>query len=432
MLLALGVLALGVLAAPLSASGPAPIPETANWAKTDNLTALGFAPRFQPPNSFNTDLAFWGDVAIQGSFTGFRFVDISKPQKPKQIFDYNGCAGDQGDVIVWDNILVRSWNSPAGASSTCGGQPVPQGQEGLHVFDISDMTDPQLRAFIPLRCGSHTATGVPDLANDRLLVYNSSSSSACPGFDVVQVPLGNPAGASLVREVVAEMACHDIGVIMGGVMKLACAGHFGVQVYGIGAPAGGSLDNPQFLWMEDYPGVTIGHSAMWSFDGKVLVLGHEPGGGVQARCQETSELTDRTLYFVDGSNGAILGTFIHPRPQTATENCSWHNYNIVPLKNKAGKPRYVMVSGNYQSGISVVDFSDPAAPEEIAFADPPPLSPTQLILGGDWGSYWYNGRIYQSDITRGLFIWRIDDPRVGTFFKTTHLNPQTAEFSIGS
>jgi hypothetical protein len=98
------------------------------------------------------------------------------------------------------------------------------------------------------------------------------------------------------------------------------------------------------------------------------------------------------------------------------------------LRNKGGKPRYVLVAGNYQSGISVVDFTNPAAAEEIAYADPPPLVPTQL--GGDWSTYWYNGRIYESDITRGLLIRRLNDPAVTSYFRTPHSNPQTQEFSI--
>ncbi|MGH3010718.1 MAG: hypothetical protein ACRDMY_02555 [Gaiellaceae bacterium] len=78
---------------------------------------------------------------------------------------------------------------------------------------------------------------------------------------------------------------------------------------------------------------------------------------------------------------------MHPRPQTGTENCTWHNLNAVPLRQKRGNrpPRYVLVSGNYQSGISVVDFTDPANAEEIAYADPPPLvnpdNPIGLELG---------------------------------------------------
>ena len=46
-------------------------------------------------------------------------------------------------------------------------------------------------------------------------------------------------------------------------------------------------------------------------------------------------------------------------------------------------------------------FTDPAAATEIAYADPAPLVPTQL--GGDWSTYWYNGLIYESDITRGCW-----------------------------
>jgi hypothetical protein len=117
------------------------------------------------------------------------------------------------------------------------------------------------------------------------------------------------------------------------------------------------------------------------------------------------------------------------------ENCVTHNFNTVPLKNKNGKPRYVLVSGNYQSGISVIDFSDPANAEEIAYADPPPLvdpnPPVGIELGGDWSTYWYNGRIYESDITRGLIIWRLDDPAVNTYLRTTGSNnPQTQLFTI--
>ncbi len=90
----------------------------------------------------------------------------------------------------------------------------------------------------------------------------------------------------------------------------------------------------------------------------------------------------------------------------------------------------VLVSGNYQSGISVADFTNPAAAREIAFADPAPLSTANLELGGDWSSYWYNGHIYESDIRRGLIVWGLSDPAVAAAQKLDHLNPQTEEFSI--
>jgi outer membrane protein assembly factor BamB len=120
-----------------------------------------------------------------------------------------------------------------------------------------------------------------------------------------------------------------------------------------------------------------------------------------------------------------VGTLIHPRPQTSTENCTWHNYNVVPSDR-----RYLLVSGNYQSGVSVVDFTDPVSPREIAFADPAPLSDTSLVAGGDWSSYWYDGRIYESDMRRGLIIWRLSGSAAAGAKKLRHLNPQTQETSF--
>ena len=98
---------------------------------------------------------------------------------------------------------------------------------------------------------------------------------------------------------------------------------------------------------------------------------------------------------------------LHPRPQNSRENCTWHNFNVVPTK--AG---YYATVGSYQSGISVFDFSNPAAPREIAYADPAPLTTdpptTGIVLGGDWSTYWHNGYIYESDIKRGLITWQLN------------------------
>jgi hypothetical protein len=90
-----------------------------------------------------------------------------------------------------------------------------------------------------------------------------------------------------------------------------------------------------------------------------------------------------------------------------------------------------LVSGNYQSGISVVDFTDPANAREVAYADPAPLvnpnNPSAIELGGDWWTYWCNGGICESDITRGLIVWNlIDSIRAGERSQA-YLNPQIQE-----
>ena len=94
-----------------------------------------------------------------------------------------------------------------------------------------------------------------------------------------------------------------------------------------------------------------------------------------------------------------------------------------------GGGRYVVVSGNYQSGTSVVDFSNPRNATEFAWSDPPPIVPPDL--GGAWSSYWYNNFIYETNITEGLNIFRFSGSETAGAIRLGHLNPQTQEFTIG-
>jgi hypothetical protein len=346
-------------------------------------------------------------------------------------------------VLIWADLLIRSWNSPASATATCGGQLVGAGFEGFHFFDVSNPASPRLIKSLrmaadttPVGCGSHTATLVPDLARQTLYIYDSGSSGTCAGIDIVKVPMANPAAAEFIRREPAGRSCHDTSVMLDRVNLVACAGGNGFTVFSvdpsIAPPAAGSLEDPIELYSKSVTGVTIGHSTTFSWDGSTLVFGHEPGGGTQARCQASSAVVDRTLFFFDARTGNPAGEFVHPRPQTSTENCTWHNFNVVPTTNG----RKILVSGNYQSGISVLDFTNPASVSEIASADPAPLinpaNATAIESGGDWSTYWYDGYLYESDMTRGLLVWRLNDAAVAGARAESHSNPQTMYTSLSS
>ena len=494
---------LAVVALPLSASA-APVDDaTSTFTYTKNMHPLGFSERTVPLDNtvpgqgvFNSDLAFQGRMAVQGTYAGFRLIDVADPEDPQEIINWTECAsptntvGNQGDVIVWGDLIFRSWNSgtpapryPAGhplagqiipvtdparfttPGAFCGdwpmfrepaAPPLPErGQEGVHVIDISDPQNPDVIGFVDAPCGSHTETLVPDLANNRLLIYSNSSANttfgspepgstpaSCAGIDIIEVPLNDPASASYLRFEMAgdpteeeHHSCHDTAVILGDVNLVACSGtaggtNTGVNVFTIDPELGGSKTDPKWLYHKVTGGIALGHSASFTWDGEVLIVGHEPGGGGAAECEATDDPLRRTFFYLDAQTGDSLGQFTIPRPQTNVENCTTHNYNVVPTDK-----RYVMVSGNYQSGISVIDFTDPTAAQEIAFADPAPLvdpnPPVGLELGGDWSTYWYNGFIYESDITRGLIIWKLSDPAVAGAKRLPRLNPQTQESSFG-
>jgi hypothetical protein len=66
-----------------------------------------------------------------------------------------------------------------------------------------------------------------------------------------------------------------------------------------------------------------------------------------------------------------------------------------------------MVQAWYQGGTSVFDWTDPAHPKEIAYFDRGPIDSTEMVLGGYWGSYYYNGYIYASEIARGLDVFKL-------------------------
>jgi hypothetical protein len=430
----------------------------AGFVTSPNMKLLGFSERrvaAQDFNRFNTDLAFWGDTAYQGQFNGFRILDIDDPRRPREILNFEGCGnsagGGQGDVVVWGSVLVRAWDNP-GNGQTCDGVPVPASFEGMHVFDVSDPRNPELVSSVELACGTHTLTAVPDLGNRRLLVYGTPSEDECDGLELVEVPLSRPEEAEFLRfELAGRNAadadgfhCHDTGVILGQANKVACAGGAGFAVWSIGGKDGGSRDNPRFLYNHVVPEIAgggpnpddpTGHSAAFSNDGDTIIFGHEPGGGLQARCKANGEpVTNppgvqnenmKSYFFFATDSGEPLGKWTLTRPQLQGENCTLHNYNVVPTKHDD-----ILVHGSYQSGIGVLDFSDPARAREIAFADPAPLVPTQD--GGDWSSYFYNGIIYEADITRGLFTWRLDERDTERAYKLRHLNPQTQEFTIGA
>ena len=449
---------------------------------TDNMQALGHSPNpapflgaFSENRQINSDIAFWRNLVIHGNYDGFRILRRS-PGNPRLVGRAR-CNGDQGDIVVWRDIVVRAWNSPAPADNPatpnrregprmCDGQPVPVGFEGMHIWDISDRSNPELIGEVELSarpqadapgCGTHTLTLAPDLEDDRVLIYNATSGGnpalpddieECDWVDIIQVPLDNPGAASLLhREPLSGgHAPHDNGVILGDVNKLAVASGHMSEVFDIGAndTPGGSLEDPVSLYTIEEPGVcNTGdpvlcngnwHSAAFTWDGEVVIMGWEPGGGTQPECEANDPPVKKSMFFYDADTGEKLGQWTLPRPQSSTENCTIHNYNIVPLRSG----RYVVVGGHYQAGTWVVEFTNPAAPVTLGWSDPEPLPPgadpnTGLPIteaGGAWSSYWYNGFIYESEITVGLNVFRFRGPETRDAIRLRHLNPQTQEFSF--
>ena len=91
-----------------------------------------------------------------------------------------------------------------------------------------------------------------------------------------------------------------------------------------------------------------------------------------------------------------------PAPQGETENCVAHNGSIIPVPG-----RDIFVQAWYQGGLSIIDFTDSANPIEIAYFDRGPIDDEDLVTGGYWSTYWYQGRIYGTEIIRGVDVFAL-------------------------
>ena len=416
---------------------------------TDNLRPTGHTRDNRPVESFAdpffTDAAFWGTTAYQGTWSGgFRTIDISDPDQIDVLSEVR-CGEFQGDVGVYGDLVFRSIDFPVDATTpeeTCTA-PLAEGGgfEGIQIFRVDDparASADDIIAAVATDCGSHTHTVVPDLDHNRVLLYvsNSGESPTYPRtpwgnrcreqhgkFQIVEVPLDAPEDAALIRNVklgpqdgpAVANSCHDIAALVGTRREFAvCAGDV-ATVHDIRNPA-----RPRFVRSFTHRAVTGWHSAALSWDGRVTVLGWEPGGGVAPECEAGDPDLFKSVFFFNTFTGRLLGRWVLPRPQSAVENCTIHNYNVVPTHE-----RDVLVLGNYQAGTWVVNFTDPRRPRTVAWSDPPPLDPQNLTLGGAWGSYWYNDAIYETNITEGLNVFRLRARATAHARHLPYLNPQT-------
>jgi hypothetical protein len=394
----------------------------------------------------NGDLAFKGNLAFQGGFNGFQVWDISNPKSPTLRTSFV-CPGGQGDPSIYKNLLFFSVEETRGRLD-CGTQGVTdtvsaERFRGVRIFDISDLDHPKQVAAVQTCRGSHTHTLVIDPNDpDNVYIYVSGTSVVRSGselagcargaslsdtttslfrIDIIKVPVAAPQNARVVNSprIFADSAGAIAGLWLGGAhgpetqtttQTNMC---HDITVYSaIGLAAGACSGNGILLDIRDPvhpkriaavidPNFAYWHSATFNNDGTKVLFSDEWGGGMAPRCRPTDKITwgADAIFYRAGDKMTPAGHYKLPVAQTDQENCVAHNGSLIPIPG-----RDVMTQAWYQGGVSVFDFTDPAHPKEIAFFDRGPMDSTKLLLGGDWGTYWYNGHIYASEIDRGLDV----------------------------
>lgn len=189
--------------------------------------------------------------------------------------------------------------------------------------------------------------------------------------------------------------CHDITVYPAiGLAGGACGG-YGLLL-DIRDPT-----NPTRMAAVADSNFSYWHSATFNNDGTAVLFTDEWGGGGAPKCREGDpmEWGANAIFTIEDGEMVFRSYFKIPAPQTSLENCVAHNGSLIPIPG-----RDIMIQGWYQGGISLIDWTDPANPTEIAFFDRGPLNPERMQSAGSWSVYWYNGLIVNSEIARGLDV----------------------------
>ena len=417
-------------------------------ANTDGDARRGTADqasRRSPFLSFaNTDMAFQGDLLAAGNYHGINLYRITDAAEPKLISSIV-CPGGQGDVSIVGNLMLMSVESNSGrvdcGREGVGSEPTPERFRGVRIFDISDRTRPVQVGQVQTCRGSHTHSVVAADEN-RLIVYNSGTAnvraeeelagctvgqpgdarSALFSIDVIEIPLADPSQARIIDSprvfadtTTGEIAglwrggdhgdgtqttnrtdqCHDITLfpsanIAGG----ACSGN-GI-LFDISNPR-----EPKRLDAVVDAGFAYWHSATFNNDGTKVVFTDEWGGGGRPRCrvQDPKTWGANAIYDIVDGKLVFRSYYKLPAAQTDQENCVAHNGSLIPVPG-----RDIFVQAWYQGGLSISDFTDSSNVREIAYFDRGPINAERFSMGGYWSVYWYNGRIYGTEIARGLDV----------------------------
>ena len=405
-------------------------------------------PRFGSRGSLlsfaNTDIAFSGDLMVAGSYHGFNAYRLGEDGVPSLVSSVV-CPGGQGDVSIVGDLLVMSVQDSR-ARIDCGlegvtGNVSDERFRGLRIFDISDIARPRQVGLVQTCRGSHTHSIVSS-DEDRIIVYNSGTSyvrdneelagcfdtagdeTALFSIDVIEIPVDNPAAARIVdsprvfakdgqigglwrggnhgegtQETYITNQCHDITVFPAKNLAAgACSGN-GI-ILDISNPL-----KPERIDDVTDKGFAYWHSATFNNDGTKVLFTDEWGGGGRPRCQagDPTNWGADAFYAIEDGKLEYRGMYKLPAPQSDKENCVAHNGSIIPVPG-----RDIFVQAWYQGGLSVIDFTDASNPYEIAYFDRGPVDEDQLVTGGYWSAYWYKGRIYATEISRGLDIFALE------------------------
>jgi hypothetical protein len=366
--------------------------ETAAPNKSDNVKLVQ-----QFAYEGSTEVAVQGDFVYTGELDGTHTRGQDPNKGGLHVFDFSGkkateasflhCPGNDNDVeIVKPGLVVmgfqRNLCSPTGT--------------GFMLIDVGNPKRPRILGALALPSGNaHTVQPYPG----GEYVYVSEGGLRNGAGREYIADISNPRKPKIAAEFkVSETGCHDTTFSFVGDRKLAfCSGLGETQIWDVADPLA-----PKVIGRIVNPSIQFHHSAVASSDGKLLAIDDEAFAAHECRSGHSPH---GRVWVYDITNPAVpvpLGSFAPPRGGDAVIGnyvewmpswCLAHFIAWLPGTYYLGVP---WVAG----GVSVLDFTDPRAPTEVAYYQPDPAAAYSVA--------WHEGRLLASDMFQGLLVLEVE------------------------
>ena len=304
------------------------------------------------------------EYAIMGVGDGIAFVNTENMLTEGFA---EGPTGSPCGGAYWRDMMT--WGNYCYAVSECSGT-----NDGIIVIDMSFLPDSVhiVGTFAVNPGGSRTSH---NLCVDSLKGYLYVEGIGSANNAVYIHDLSNPESPSYVTSFGISSGIHDI-YAMNDTVYVAEGGNHSFSIWDLT-----NKSSPTLLVRVAVPNSGYVHN-VWPTDNRDYVVTTEETTGKSVKIWDTRDL----------NNVSLVGQYLGP-------NGMAHNAQI--------KGDRVYLS-HYESGVAVLDISDPTNPVEIARFDSYPEGEGPPAFNGTWGCYPFasGGLIYGSNIDGRLWILR--------------------------
>jgi hypothetical protein len=321
-------------------------------------------------------MAFERNRLLSDSGWGFTIARLSRTAPFARVQTRFSCPTSGGrSISLWKGFVVQSgYPSEGDKSPGCRNTDPKVTGGGIRFVDARDPRHPKQVRYIEPSCETRSP-GHALLPRGRVtyvydvweLPYCDFSNPEPLYMKVIRFDPDHPRRARTVStpDTGAIEGCDRLTVHVERRL-LACSAINRLVLFDLSDPA-----NPSFLGFMPYNSGFL-WEASFTWDGDYLIVGQYLVGG---------DGCDLIIVDVRDPRLPIEAGRLDP-PRASPGSCpNPFSVQVLPTEDE---DRYLAVVGWSGSGMSVVDFTDPAAPTEYAY-----------FAGGNISfAYWYNGRIY--------------------------------------